>query len=155
MDRPDYYSLLSLSRNSTLSPTIVKAAYHAALLRHHPDKTLNPTTTAQAGLDMNELRVACETLSDARQRAAYDRLLSLLHTTTEGQKSGPRPAEVFSLDDFKEDVEEERWTHPCRCGSLYQIDSKQLEADVHVIGCGACSEVVWVGYEAADEDAGS
>jgi len=139
----DYYTLLNLPPSTPLTLASLKAAYHAALLRHHPDKT---RSTSSPSVDIDRLRTAYHTLSDAALRAAYD--MSRVRDVAGGQAL-QRPADVVSLDDFAQE-DEDTWTYPCRCGHTYRIDTEQLEADVHAVGCSGCSEVVWVGYETVD-----
>lgn len=62
-----------------------------------------------------------------------------------------RPAEVISLEEFDYEEKGDVYTYRCRCGSAYRVSDSQLDADVHLIGCQGCSEVIWVGYEAVDD----
>lgn len=70
--------------------------------------------------------------------------------------SGPRPAQVVSLEEFDEvegrGEDSGEWTYGCRCGGTYRITEADMEKGQHVVGCSSCSEVVWVGYEAVDPD---
>ncbi|KZV62363.1 DnaJ-domain-containing protein [Peniophora sp. CONT] len=138
----DYYSLLGLPRSSALSPAAIKSAYHAALLRHHPDKQ---KTSTERNYDVDLLRIAYQTLSDPILRASYDQSLS-----SSKPKANQRPADFVSLDDFEE--LDDAWTLQCRCSGTFRIDEVQLESGVHIVGCSSCSEVVWVGYEAVEGD---
>jgi diphthamide biosynthesis protein 4 len=63
----------------------------------------------------------------------------------------PRPAQVISLADFDEQSAD-AWMHACRCGSAYAITEAEMDRGVHLIPCTSCSEVVWVGYELAEEE---
>lgn len=161
----DFYTLLSLSRSVVLSPSDVKQAYHRKLLETHPDKVkavkaggkgAGPVTALDEGrrgsVDIALLKEAFLTLSDPILRRKYD--------SSSKETSGPRPAEVISLDDFSMVLATEChqcdiYSYPCRCGSMYRITEEQLEKDIHLIGCEACSEVVWVGYEAVEGGDGS
>lgn len=144
----------------------MKTAYHRALLLYHPDKAQNrsyPDISSQfidgdAGTSRNghqipsvdEIQKAYVTLSDPILRAAFDASMSEIPVITE--KGAQRPAEIVSLEEFTPDAEgSDTLTHPCRCGASYRITEEQLDADVHLIGCNGCSEVVWVGYEAVEE----
>ena len=138
----DYYTLLGLPRSAALTAATIKSAYHAALLRHHPDKQ---KPSAERNYDIDLLRSAYHTLSDPTLRASYDQSLSSSKT-----QRNQRPADFVSLDDFEE--QEDSWTLPCRCSGTFRIEEAQLEAGVHVVGCSSCSEVVWVGYEAVEGD---
>jgi len=59
---------------------------------------------------------------------------------------GPRPAQIVSLEEFEEQ-DNISWCYECRCGGTYRIREDDLERGQHLVGCGSCSEVVWVGYE--------
>lgn len=163
-DVVDFYQILSISRTATRSD--VKAAYHRALLLHHPDKASNRSSTRdstsianrdlkrplekRSSPSVDEIQKAYVTLSDPHLRAAFD--VRLANGTNLSEKGSQRPAEVVSLEEFTPIVEgSETLSYPCRCGASYRITEEQLEADVHLIGCQGCSEVVWVGYEAVEE----
>lgn len=90
------------------------------------------------------LKTAYETLSDPELRAKYD-------ATRSRHPSGPRPAQIISLEEFEE-LENESWRYGCRCGGHYVISEEMMEREQHIIGCNSCSEVVWVGYELAEDD---
>lgn len=136
----DYYSLLAVSRNS--SPAQIKTAYHRALLIFHPDKHKSTSTS----VDVTSIKEAYATLADPYARSTYDLKLQ----ERPGSK-GPRPAQVVSLEDFEEDTAGTAWRHNCRCGGFYEIIEEDLERGKHIVGCGSCSEVVWVGYELVQE----
>ncbi|KZT22661.1 hypothetical protein NEOLEDRAFT_1243759 [Neolentinus lepideus HHB14362 ss-1] len=148
----DYYALLGLidTPSSSFTPAAFTSAYHRALLTHHPDKQHTPSP----GLDtrgndvITQIQAAYKILSSSTIRATYDRQLA--HSRT---LSGPRPAQIVSLEDFTEDGEgERRWTYGCRCGGTYVITEREMEDDRHLIGCRSCSEIVWVGYEVAEDE---
>ena len=138
----DYYALLGLPRTAILTPAAIKSAYHAALLRYHPDKQ---KSSAAASYDIDLLRTAYQTLLDPSLRASYDQSQTSSSSKT---RANQRPADFVSLDDFEES--EDAWTLPCRCSGTFRIDEAQLEAGVHIVGCSSCSEVVWIGYEAVE-----
>ncbi|KAG1831667.1 hypothetical protein DFJ58DRAFT_871536 [Suillus subalutaceus] len=105
-----------------------------ALLASHPDK--RSFSSAIPPVDYT-------TLSNVSSRVAYDNILRSARVKT---STGPRPAQVISLEDFEE-AEEGVWTHACRCGGTYRIIEEDMDAGRHLVGCESCSEVVWVGYE--------
>jgi diphthamide biosynthesis protein 4 len=140
----DYYALLGISQKATSAE--IKTAYHRALLLAHPDKRL-PGRSLNTGPDIAAIQEAYRTLSSESLRNAYDTNLGNLRKST-----GPRPAQVISLEDFDEQTE--LWSYPCRCGGTYKINEEQMEKGQHLLGCSSCSEVVWVGYEPAGEDDG-
>lgn len=143
----DYYRLLSVSR--TASTAEIKAAYHRALLASHPDKQSCGTGTSHcASADIALIKTAYTTLSSSHSRAQYDAQLE--------DQLGlvcPRPAQVISLEDFEQDItcEGAAWRYGCRCGGSYRINDEDMEDGRHLIGCGECSEVIWVGYELVQE----
>jgi len=65
----DYYELLGLAKSA--SDADVRRAYKKAALRWHPDK--NPGDRAHAETMFKRVAEAYRVLSDARQRAEYDR----------------------------------------------------------------------------------
>lgn len=146
----DFYAMLCIPRNAL--PLDVKRAYHRLLLSSHPDKR-KPHDDAFPPHDVGLLRQAYLTLSDPASRGAYDAILAThdAHTV-----SGPRPAQVVSLEEFTGSMDDsgvEHWTYACRCGGAYRTNDAQLEEDLHLIGCDSCSEVIWLGYEAESVDA--
>src|SRR5436190_24151830 len=64
----DYYEVLAVERNA--SDEEVKRAYRKLAVKFHPDKNPNDP---QAEEKFKELGEAYDVLSDADQRAAYDR----------------------------------------------------------------------------------
>jgi molecular chaperone DnaJ len=82
---PDYYNVLGVSRNATSDD--VKKAYRRMAMRWHPDR--NPDDPA-AIEHFKDIAAAYACLSDAEERARYDRLGPLY------QPNGrpPRPEEV-------------------------------------------------------------
>lgn len=150
-DLTDYYSLLRITRSA--SPNTIKAAYHRALLRAHPDKIKQRADDSSQLVDVGMLHNAFVTLSSATLRSTYD---------AQGMRScrtDPRPSQVVSLERFEcSDLEgpdgraiSTCWTFSCRCGGKYEVTEDQLEHGLHLVGCGSCSEVIWVGYEVVNE----
>ena len=137
---PDYYKLLSISPSA--EPAEVKVAYHRALLLHHPDKQ---TGNAANVTDMDVLKKAFTTLYTPDLKVQYDR-----SRAADTAHLGPRPAQVVSLEEFEEHPDP-KWTYSCRCGGVYAVTEDTLEAGIHLVGCGSCSETVWVGYELVED----
>jgi diphthamide biosynthesis protein 4 len=177
----DFYAILSLPHTAALPE--IKRAYRQTLLLFHPDKasqnfspTLNgstssiPTQSASLTLDIALIKEAYTTLSTPHLRAQYDQ--KLLRTrpgcVRRNPASGPRPAQVVSLEEFAASADtnvesgvgaggtegDYSWSHTCRCGGMYKISLDDMEQGNHLVECTGCSEVVWVGYELAD-DAGT
>ncbi|KAJ7686505.1 hypothetical protein B0H17DRAFT_940334, partial [Mycena rosella] len=131
----DYYALLDIAPHA--SRPQIKVAYHRALLRSHPDK--NVASTA----DIASIQEAYRVLSTPALRAQHDTRLRA--------PAGPRPAQVISLEEFQEHLELDSWSHSCRCGGIYRITGEEMENGQHLIPCTSCSEIVWVGYELAED----
>ncbi|KAG0703677.1 hypothetical protein DFH29DRAFT_803204 [Suillus ampliporus] len=142
----DFYHLLGITYDAPLST--IKIAYHKALLASHPDKRPSSSAAPPVDVDIALLKEAYTTLSNVSSRIAYDNILRKVRVKT---STGPRPAQVISLEDFEE-AEEDVWTHACRCGGSYKIAEEDMDAGRHLIGCESCSEVVWVGYELANDE---
>ena len=64
---PTLYDVVGAPRDA--SPSMLKRAYRARALRMHPDKSKAPDAEDR----FRELQAAYDVLSDARERAAYDR----------------------------------------------------------------------------------
>jgi len=129
----------------------IKAAYHRVLLSSHPDKRSLQCNSRHNGsdIDIAQLKNAYQTLCSPSLRAAHD--AALLYVAGKGPSgSGPRPAQVISLEEFDGDDEAGRWWHVCRCGGSYVISEEDMESGHHLVGCDGCSEVIWVGFEIAE-----
>ncbi|KAF8472122.1 CSL zinc finger-domain-containing protein [Kalaharituber pfeilii] len=184
--QPSHYEVLSLpapSIDGGMSPEVltshlVKKAYHRALLRWHPDKSMSalnstanpgeePISASPAGYTLDEIITAYTTLSTDRGRREYEReyRLGLLNATRpKDQQILYAPVDVVDLDDFDYDEDKELFTRPCRCGEEkgYMISERDLEDDPSgevVVGCFGCSlwlrvafEVVAVGFPRMDSD---
>jgi diphthamide biosynthesis protein 4 len=144
-DQGELYRLLGVPRDATQEQ--IKRAYHQALLRHHPDKTRSAEQTQGFPASIDKLVHAFRVLSNGSLRETYDKGLQ---SGSLQPRTGPRPAHVVSLDDLLETSTEEntQWTYKCRCGGVFMLTQDLLENDVHLVSCDACSETLWVGYEA-------
>ncbi|KAI0789404.1 hypothetical protein C8Q75DRAFT_793300 [Abortiporus biennis] len=149
----DYYHILSISPSASFSE--VKLAYHRTLLIYHPDKrsisnssVVDSENSSEDGIDVDLIKRAYLTLSSPGLRREYDK-------ARVSNPTGPRPAQVLSLDDFDEidDIQygHTKWIYGCRCGGQYVATESDLESGQHLFGCSSCSEVVWVGYEMIEE----
>ncbi|KAH6900880.1 hypothetical protein BKA70DRAFT_1115267, partial [Coprinopsis sp. MPI-PUGE-AT-0042] len=145
----NYYDVLCVSPEVSLPE--LKAAYHRALLQHHPDKqhqqqTANRRATSQDSVEIALIKEAFAVLSSAEDREKHDAELK-----RRGYAHAPRPAQVISLEDWAHDEsgseEEGPWMYHCRCGGLYWLTMDMMERDEHLIGCNCCSEAIWAGYE--------
>ncbi|KAF8544690.1 hypothetical protein BDD12DRAFT_772018 [Trichophaea hybrida] len=114
MTRPpaNYYTLLRLPPPpSPLTPQLIKKAYHAALLLHHPDKSTSTPAPQSPTVDL--LTLAYKTLSSPELRAEYN--LTLTSAPTAGG-NGSEVVQIVDLDEFLHDEEAGRWVKACRCG---------------------------------------
>ena len=147
-----HYEILHIPQ--TASTTEIKAAYHRVLLSTHPDKK-NNAGRGSSDFDVSILKDAYRTLMDTELRASYDASLLRENKTSFNNLSatGPRPAQVISLEEFVviEDGDVDKWHHGCRCGGNYEITELDLEDDRHLIACDLCSEVVYVGYDVLED----
>jgi len=175
--RQSHYKLLQISPSSSLSSADIKAAYHKALLKFHPDKavlsSLKPThhnrqcesldESAQGkhktdlDIDIAQLKEAYITLSSPHLRVEYDFKLAGERFNNGDAARGPRPAQIISLEEF-DDRLDGFWHHVCRCGGGgggggggYVISETEMERGCHLVACNSCSEVVWVGYEIVED----
>ena len=71
LPKKDYYHLLDLSPDAT--PKQIRDAYRRCVTACHPDKFQDPDQKVRAEEAVKQLNQAYETLSNASQRAAYDR----------------------------------------------------------------------------------
>ncbi|KAI9727204.1 MAG: hypothetical protein M1835_003744, partial [Candelina submexicana] len=118
-DVRDHYSTLGISssvRSKHISAQDLKAAYHRALLRHHPDKSRHPRSPTSpdniiaAAVSVHDVTSAYQTLSNPIARAEYDSLLRLQLGKTVLKSGNGQAAETFrsgleivDLDDLEYD----------------------------------------------------
>jgi diphthamide biosynthesis protein 4 len=147
---PDFYELLSLPKPPTsLTPQLIRKAYHAALLKHHPDKRASPSSCAPS-IDL--LTLAYKTLSTPELRREYDLTLDT------GSEVGSEVVQTVDLDEFTY-TEEGRYTKACRCGEEegFVISEEELEGAAKeglgevLVGCIGCSLWWRVAFEAVEE----
>ena len=74
MQIPDYYQILEIERDATARE--IKGAFRKLAKRYHPDK--NPERIAFAEHKFREVRIAYNTLYDAKQKSDYDRTLQTI-----------------------------------------------------------------------------
>ena len=146
----NHYEVLNISPPSVsgdrpLTPAALKAAYHRALLQHHPDKnpslqtassgkllrTQSPLETQQkqyprkaqeSHVTVDEITLAYTTLSSTKARAEYDRELRLRpfpHTASPTDRAPHATSysglENVDLDDLSYDASAGLWWKKCRC----------------------------------------
>lgn len=146
--------------------------HHSALVAVNAANSIctDPPPTEAASVDVALLKEAYRTLSDVGLRAVYD---GSLRREEHARSRGPRPAQVVSLEEFtpieteteaeetggsgtgtpvEGDAAQASWWYGCRCGGTYRITQDDLESGTHLVGCESCSEVIWVGYEEAEDE---
>src|SRR5579871_2847785 len=67
MSKRDYYKVLDVPKNATEAE--IKKAYRRLAMKYHPDRNPNDTEAEER---FKEAKEACEVLTDAQKRAAYD-----------------------------------------------------------------------------------
>ena len=165
----NYYDVLQLPQNNAdkLRSEDVKAAYHRALLRSHPDK-LQPSPGLTGTHDDNsdigrysidEIVSAYQTLVDRDKRASYDRSLKLGPTNArvaEANKSAHAGVESFDLEELQYDERLGGWHKQCRCGNEdgYVVTEEDLEKEIAYgeiyVGCKGCSLFIRVLFDSVD-----
>ena len=166
-----YYEILNLDpRISNPSPKEIKAAFHAALLRHHPDKASTaahtlPAVPANAGHSRDQYSIdqiieAYQTLIDSTGRETFD---------VNGQQNGKVTItgdvqtvihtgfEVHDLDELDYNEDHHCWQKSCRCGDArsYVVEEQALErvgseGEIYV-ACAGCSLFIKVLFDIADD----
>lgn len=160
----NHYHVLGLPDPSCTSIKVteeeIKAAYRCALLRHHPDKHLVPSTAniAAPQYTVDQVKEAYHILVDSKSRLDYDSYLK--HTQLSNQpllENLHLSLEAVDLDDLPFDAENQLWYRSCRCGDLmgFVISEDALEKnDSHgevIAECRSCSLRIQVYF--AREDA--
>lgn len=164
----NYYEILQLPRVRTaqkFAKEDVKAAYHRALLLHHPDKADKNLTTrpiaaysaAESSCSVDKIIAAYETLADPRKRTAYDESLDFKEDSVKDKGTHPG-VETLDLEDLVSDEDANTWNHTCRCGNEegYVLTEAELEKESQrgeiYVGCRGCSLFIRVVFGVAEED---
>src|ERR1700747_1218557 len=89
MAKRDYYKVLDVPRGATEAE--IKKAYRRLAMKYHPDRNPNDEEAEER---FKEAKEACEVLTDAKKRAAYDKYG---HAGVEAASRGGRGAgDAFS-----------------------------------------------------------
>lgn len=132
-------SILSTQHNPS---TLIKQAYHRALLQNHPDKAQSAQVYA-----IDQITTAYNVLSSPAQRSAYDASLKL-QSNADGQSFGTSfqtGVENIDLDDLDFDEKDACWHRPCRCGNdrgyIFKEEDLEEVSDEGelMVGCLDCS----------------
>jgi curved DNA-binding protein CbpA len=164
-----HYDILGVSQdlvNKQKDPLpLLRQAYHRALLRHHPDKTIARKLEADQhhGSDpspqvtIDQIAKAFTVLASRKGRAQYDEELRLTQGSRQDAWLGSASStgasatgfqtgmEIVDLDDLDYDETEESWYRACRCGNArgYSISTDDLEQEAEygelLVECKDCS----------------
>ena len=157
-----YYEVLSVTPDlldDDGTATLLKKAYHRALLRNHPDKD-----AAAPLYTIDQITQAYAVLSAPRKRADYDAQLRVARSL---HSAGSKPefqtgVENVDLDDLPLDEAGGKWYRSCRCGNekgylFGEEDLLEVEDEgVLLVGCQDCSLWLRVHFAVVDDggDAG-
>src|SRR5271154_5217714 len=170
MSETDYYTILNLPTildTSSLTKDKLKAAYHAALLRNHPDKTAQasvsrrqpPRSNHGESYTVDQIFEAYRALSDPVTRAAYDKILErrgAFGASHQKEANLHRGVEVHDLEDMTFDEKASVWFRGCRCGEDrgYVLRETELEAESSagqvLVPCTGCSLWITVLFSVVD-----
>ena len=168
----DHYRALGLSHrraDGPLTANDIKQAYRRALLRHHPDKTVETSAQGRIGshpapssdFTVDQITAAFKTLSDPGARAEYDRHVKLAagvrHPDNPAYSVSLSGLDVVDLDDLDYDETAGLWFRSCRCGQerAFIVTEDELDEDARygelITGCRGCSLWLKVLFQAVDQ----
>lgn len=164
---PTHYEVLGLTPSlldAQHDPsTLIKRAYHRALLRHHPDKAQDslpsPRPEKPASFTVDQITTALAVLSSPRQRATYDAGLRVSRSQAPGAGSGFQTGVAdVDLDDLDFDEAAGCWFRSCRCGNAraYSFREEDLveagdEGEL-MVGCQDCSLWLRVHFAVVEDE---
>ena len=162
---PNLYEILGLSSpsNSLASPhsiATLKAAYHRALLTHHPDKSSRTASASSTSVDA--IKSAYTVLSDPTSRASYDQELLLSNQRITTASDALTGEERVDLDDIAYDALTKSYFRACRCGEArgHEVSEEDLEVEAAggarevLVQCGGCSLWLRIEFAIVDDHAG-
>ncbi|CAG9971685.1 unnamed protein product, partial [Clonostachys byssicola] len=148
--------------------TLIKRAYHRALLQNHPDKASRSRASSSSSslssstfYSVDQITAAYTVLSSPRDRAAYDASARLSQQHGGGQDD-PTSAqfrtgvENVDLDDLPFDEGKDVWYRSCRCGNdrgyvFGEDDLEEVGGEGELmVGCLDCS--LWLNVHFAQVD---
>lgn len=178
-----HYQVLNLTQSildSQHDPSsLIKRAYHRALLQNHPDKktpgepadtsaskTSQPSPSSSGVYTIDRIQEAYAVLSSPAQRASYDTSLRLGGdgSSSNGDVTGQKfhtGVENVDLDDLDYDDDAACWFRPCRCGNdkgyLFREDDLEDVGDEGelMVGCLDCSLWLRVHFAVVEDDEGA
>lgn len=149
--------------------TLIKRAYHRALLRNHPDKAsqghLNSASTSTttslympSRYTIDQIAQALAVLSSPSQRAAYDTTLHVSRSADADAVRFQTGVVSVDLDDLDYDETKECWYRGCRCGNdrAYSFREEDLleagDDGELMVGCEGCSLWLRVHFAMVDDE---
>ncbi|CEJ95019.1 hypothetical protein VHEMI10523 [[Torrubiella] hemipterigena] len=159
-----HYQVLNLTasaiENSDAAATLIKRAYHRALLLNHPDKARDSSVKEESLYTVDQISQAFAIISSPAKRAEYDVALRLARNAgNDGELSRFQTGiENVDLDDLEFDEDGERWFRSCRCGNDkgYTFQEQDLEEAQELgelmVGCHDCSLWLKVHFAVLDDD---
>lgn len=177
---PTHYQVLGLSptllTDTKTSSSLIKKAYHRALLQNHPDKKASATSKTQNTSSssaynsstqiytVDQISQAFNVLSSPQSRAEYDAALRVSRAATDGSGGDDAAMTRFQtgienvdLDDLGFDEQDEKWYRSCRCGNdrgytFQEADLEEASDDgVLMVGCHDCSLWLRVHFAVVDD----
>lgn len=171
---PTHYQVLGLSpsiladQDPSAASSLIKKAYHRALLQNHPDKaksafSSSSSQTQAAVYTVDQISQAFNVLSAPRSRAEYDAALRVSRVAGAGEDGTlavrfQTGVENVDLDDLEVDEVEGKWFRSCRCGNdkgytFQEADLEEASDDgVLMVGCHDCSLWLKVHFAVVDDD---
>jgi hypothetical protein len=135
MEAGSHYDVLGVSRAATASE--IKRAYRTLALRWHPDKH-PPKDRAKAEARFVRVAAACECLSDARARDAYDRRGTAIRPSHHAAPCGGVPFDFFRASQlFRENFGESLaadWRPGQRVHGTLVRGGKRVSVTIHLDG---------------------
>uniref|UniRef100_A0A0B7JP59 Diphthamide biosynthesis protein 4 n=1 Tax=Bionectria ochroleuca TaxID=29856 RepID=A0A0B7JP59_BIOOC len=165
-----HYQVLNLTQSLVDShhnpPTLIKRAYHRALLQNHPDKAARSPASSSTFYSVDQITAAYTVLSSPRDRAAYDASARLSQQQQQHGGGQDDPASVqfrtgvenVDLDDLPFDEGKDVWYRSCRCGNdrgyvFGEDDLEEVGGEGELmVGCLDCSLWLNVHFAQVDND---
>ncbi|KAK7226012.1 hypothetical protein V2G26_014015 [Clonostachys chloroleuca] len=163
-----HYQVLNLTQSLVDShhnpSTLIKRAYHRALLQNHPDKAARSPASSSTFYSVDQITAAYTVLSSPRDRAAYDASARLSQQHEHGGQ-GPTSVQfrtgvenVDLDDDLPFDEGKDVWYRSCRCGNdrgyvFGEDDLEEVGGEGELmVGCLDCSLWLNVHFAQVDND---
>lgn len=157
----NHYDVLSFPTDllaHRISQKEIKAAYHRALLAHHPDKATAPSYSSATKYTIDDVKTAYGVLSDPLSRSEHDRTLRLQAPSQSVPTQNLAGLEIADLDDLQHDEAKGYWYRNCRCGQDrgFIVSESDLEREVEhgeiTTGCVGCSLWLSVKFQQAESE---